>query len=122
MEAIFFTVMTIFSVIGIATVIQWLAGRFLSDAKNQHLISIIPCDGHREDVEYLVKNTYVRMTDQCRCKNCSIILVDCGMDTETRNICNMLVHDLDFVKICGRSEIGTFVQENFHCKSSDFVI
>ena len=79
MEAIFFTVMTIFSVIGIATVIQWLAGRFLSDAQNQHLISIIPCDGHREDVEYLVKNTYVRMTDQCRCKNCSIILVDCGI-------------------------------------------
>ena len=70
----------------------------------------------------MVKNTYVRMTDQCRCKNCSIILVDCGMDTETRDICNMLVHDLDFVKICGRSEIGTFVQENFHCKSSDFVI
>ena len=85
MEAIFFTVMTTFQRHRNRHR-HSMAGRtiFIGCPKSASYISIIPCDGHREDVEYLVKNTYVGMTDQCRCKNCSIILVDCGMDTETR--------------------------------------
>lgn len=122
MEVIFFTVMTIFSVIGLASVVRWLSGRLLSEDKNQQLIFVIPCGGHREDLEYAVKSTYSHMTEQCRYQNCHVILADCGMDEETRAVCRMLAREHDFVGLCDCAELGTFVAENFHCKSMDFVI
>lgn len=113
-ETILFTVIAILSVIGIADLIRMLTDKILGGAKKQYLLSIIPCKGHEEELEYLVRNAYSRLSGLCSSGNCCILLVDCGMDEETREICGLICEKFDCVELCGENELESVLKEKFH--------
>ena len=112
-DAILFTIITILSVIGIADLIRLLTEKILGGAKKQVLFSIIPCKGHEEELEYLVRNAYIRLSSHGS-GSCCILLVDCGMDEETREICGLLCDRLDCVELCEENELDRVIKEKFH--------
>lgn len=113
-EAILFAVLAVLSVIGIADLIRILTDKILGGAKKQYLLSVIPCKGHEEEIEYLVRSTYSWLSSRCSGGACCILLVDCGMDEETREICGLICEQLDCVELCEESELDHVLKEKFH--------
>lgn len=112
-EAILFTVIAFLSVIGIADLIRMLIEKILNGAQKQYLLSIIPCKGHEEELEYLVRNAYSRLSG-LGSSSCCILLVDCGMDEESRKICEIICEKLDCVELCQENELDCVLKEKFH--------
>lgn len=73
---------------------------------------IVTSRGHDEQIEYMVRSF------ACRAKNLSqsgsmIVVIDQGMDEETRKICEILAKDLQCVKICETKELPQILSGDF---------
>ncbi len=113
-KAIFVTILTILAVIGLADLIRLLSAWILSGSGRQYIVSVIPCKGNEEEIEYIVKSAYSRLKEQYRCKECRIIIADSGIDPKTRKICEQLCHDIDGVILCEGHDVRNILQEKFH--------
>lgn len=72
----------------------------LTETKSQRYSAIIvPIYGHDEDVEIHLRSLIaaIRWSDSCKIEQ--LICLDCGMDNETRIICDRLHNEYDFLQI-----------------------
>ena len=113
-KAIFLTALTVLAVIGLADLIRSFSAWVLSGCRRQFVLAVIPCRGHEDDIEYIVKSTYHRLKEQYRCRGCRIILADGGLDAQTRKICEQLCRSLDCVSLWEEKDVGSLLQEKFH--------
>lgn len=111
-ELIFFTMIAILSIIGITDIIRFLTAKILGGNRKQIVLSVIPCSGHEEDIELVIRSAYTQLG--AAGSNSCILLLDCGMDEETRNICRMIQNEIDCVHLCTEAELPAFLKEKFH--------
>ena len=119
-QAIFLTIIAFLAVIGLSDLIRTFSTWILSGGRRQHIISIVPCKGHEEDVEYMVKSIYAQLKQQHPCKSCRIILADSGVDEETKKACELLSEELECVSFCPQECISEILQEKFHLQINPF--
>ncbi len=74
-------------------------------------VVLYPVKGHREDVEYLLRALLKRM-DRGEARHLRIIIVDCGMDEETRRICSLFLKDNPELELCGAQELNDLISQN----------
>ena len=55
-------------------------------------MTIVPICGHNEEAEYLLRSAAARVKWADNGRERRVICLDCGMDLETRMICEKLVH------------------------------
>lgn len=93
-----------FAVVGVAEIAKSIKKRMLTPCfKNPAFI--ITCSGHDEQIEYSVRSLVSQADELCPCGRRLIILLDEGMDEETRSICKFLEHDIAGVTVCKRPEL-----------------
>lgn len=90
------------------------ASELIFKIKNQLMMSkikntaiVVACEGHNEEIEYELKSLAVRSEYLKHSGGRVIIIVDRGMDDETRAICKKLEKDIDGVEVCKVSDLPT---------------
>lgn len=71
---------------------------------------IIPVSGHREDIEYMVRGILFEESWKDELSSYHIILVDSGLDAETREICALLSKEHDSISICAPQEMESLLE------------
>ncbi len=117
LEAIRLTIITIFAVIGIADLIRWLIEKLIGNAKGQNLFLLLPCKGHEEALEYRIRSAFTRLGCRCSGTNGHILLVDCGMEAEDREIGEQLCRKHPCMELCEEAALGELIKEKLHLQN-----
>lgn len=94
-----FWVYILLALLGIAYFTKFIILKFFNIDKNCTSITIIPLRGHNENVEYVVRKEIAKIEWKSFSPYSEIICLDCGMDRETRKICDLLCSDYSFIKL-----------------------
>lgn len=84
MVEVFSVIFVMLSILGLVTAVKKLMMLVLK-CNEGNIITVIPIDGHCENVEYRIRCAYERANWSAA--NSRIICLDKGMDKETRKIC-----------------------------------
>ena len=79
---------------------------------------VVPIGEHREEAETILRSAVLRLRWLGVGEPGEILCVDCGMDEETRRICEAVCRESPFVQILKAEEI----EEVFHCKRNENVV
>lgn len=82
----------------------------LPPAKSRCVV-LYPVKGHREDVEYLLR-ALIKKADYGESRQVRIIVVDCGMDEETKHICSLFLKDRPQIELCEAKELTSLISQN----------
>lgn len=86
----------------------------LSGSGRQYIVSVIPCKGNEEEIEYIVKSAYSRLKEQYRCKECRIIIADSGIDQKQEKYANSSVTISTASFFAEGHDVRNILQEKFH--------
>lgn len=89
--------------VGALEVIRVLLLIIFSPNKKTKYLLVLPLFGHIEEVEYILRNAATRARLIGGAEYTSLIILDCGMDNETRALCSALCRELDFF-MCTKDE------------------
>ena len=81
------------------------AQSYLMSVPEGRVVFMVPSRGRDESIEYVIRSVYFRAREQQRALP-EIVVVDDGMDEQTRAICEKLALDLGCVRICHRRELA----------------
>lgn len=97
-----------FAIVGLAEVGRGVM-KYLLTPKPGNGAIIVTCKGHDEQIEYYLRSL-ANQADEYRFLNRPhIIVIDAGMDDETRSICESLARDIDGIAICKTNELPMIV-------------
>lgn len=103
-EIIAGVLISFFAVVGFAEVLR-CAKKYLLEPVGKRAAFVVTCAGHDEQIEYCVRSLANRANEIACGGDRLIIVVDAGMDDETRGICERLAHDIDGVTVCKTCEL-----------------
>lgn len=84
-------ILGIFIILGITDLIIFLKSNILKSKKSENVqIFFIPLSGHLESLEYNVRTSISEMQKSEFLHKTKIVFIDCGLDKETKQICNTL--------------------------------
>lgn len=97
-----------FAIIGIADLAHGTE-EFLLKPRGKRVAYIVSSHGHDEQIEYIVRSLAIRAVPG----QPLIVVMDDGMDEETKKICELLRNDLGCVTICTKAEIPALLGGDF---------
>ena len=65
---------------------------------------VLPMSGHVEQAEYQVRSLVTRCRWKDKSRRARCVVVDEGMDGETRQICELLCRDFPCLTLCGQGD------------------
>lgn len=114
MLTILYGIIAVAAVIGFAEVIGWIQQKIIYGRRKFDTVSVVPFRGHVENAELIVRDAMSSLRWNNRRSPSSLIIIDAGMDAETRCICDILSEDLDGVAVCTQQEAGGVLAEKLH--------
>ena len=112
-EHILLTLVLILALYGCAELIRWLVLRVMKPAADCGGILVIPISGHREDIEYIVQAAAVRRNWGRGMESRPILLLDAGMDSETRRLAETACAQVKGVDLYTPKTVCEIEKENF---------
>jgi hypothetical protein len=103
-EIIAGVLLSFFAVVGIAEVGRCIR-KYLLEPAVKRAAFVVTCAGHDEQIEYCVRSLENQANELRLGGDRLIIVIDAGMDAETRAICEKLEHDISGVTVCKTSEL-----------------
>lgn len=100
------TVIAFLAIAGVAEIAHNIREFFFMPREN--ITMMIKSSGHDEKIEYLVRSLVLKAQGFQKASPV-IIIVDEGMDEETRQICERLAGEYPFINICVPNEIASLV-------------
>jgi hypothetical protein len=107
-EILLGTVFAFFSIVGIAEICRSIKEHFLTTS-GENIAFVISLRGHNDRIEYLVRSLVFRGGELRTRRAPAVLLVDDGMDEETRRICDILARELNCVHICKSGEVPVLI-------------
>lgn len=92
-------------IIGTVEIARILILSFLNVKNKSDAVIVIPIREHDEEAELLLRSAVTRARWLEFNMNQNIICLDCGMDSETRRICQTICEDYEFMRICKPYEL-----------------
>ena len=92
-------------IVGAVELIRILILSFLNVNSEQDSAFLVIPKGDHEEAEYLLRNAITRAKWIEFNNDQKIICLDCGMDEETRKICESICADYEFMQICKPYEL-----------------
>ena len=93
-ENILLVAVLLLALYGCTQLIRWLVLRLLTPPARDKGVRILPLNGHRDDLEYLVRAAVVqRRWAGPLLKPERLILLDTGLDEESRQVAELLCRD-----------------------------
>ncbi len=104
-EIIFQAVLLILSAIGITEIIRLVVIKLVHPKANeQYSYIVLPLSKHCDDVENRIRAAAARVRWDDSGGAEKVICLDCGMDEETRRICEKTACDYDIVTVISRDD------------------
>lgn len=97
--------LSFFAIIGVVEVGRWVKEYLLAPAGKKAAF-VVTCAGHDEQIEYCVRSLADKANELHFGGDRHIVIVDEGMDDETRAICERLERDIEGVTVCRVGELG----------------
>lgn len=97
-----------FAIVGLAEVGRGIV-KYLLTPKPGNGAIIVTCKGHDEQIEYYLRSLANQADEYRFLKKRNIIVIDAGMDDETRGICESLAHDIDGIAVCKSNELPLLI-------------
>lgn len=91
-------------ILGLVEVIRFIIIKLMVVKKDRDELVVLPIYGHNEEAELLLRSvaTKIRWND-LDCEKL-IVCLDCGMDEETKHICNIVSSEYDFMRVYNMDE------------------
>ena len=105
LETISAIICVLFIIIGLVEVFRSIVLFVLRPKGEDTAMTIVPICGHNEEAEYLLRSAAARVKWADNGRERRVICLDCGMDLETRMICEKLVHSYGFMELCTMEEL-----------------
>ncbi len=96
-EKILLIAVLLLALYGFAELLCHIAARLLGPGRECGGVWVIPVSGHREDIEVLVREAAAR---RLRGRPYPVLLLDTGMDEETRRLAERVCAQVGTVDIC----------------------
>ncbi len=103
-EHILLAIVLLLALYGCAELIRRAVLRILAPTKDCAGVLVIPVSGHRDDIEYVIRSAAA----QCgwsRRQGRRALLLDKGMDEETRRIAEAICREVEVVSLCREEKI-----------------
>lgn len=114
-EAIAYTVLLFAAAVGFVHLFGVLENKLLFRKRKTSVISVIPLSGRVEEIELLVRDL-LSLKHRNQLKQDAIVLVDVGMDDETRDICEKMSKDNSGIVVCDDCQLENLLQRSIGCK------
>lgn len=86
-------------IIGLVDLIRMLILWGLHIKEEDEIMIVVPISGHNEEAELLLRSAAAKVCFMEGFKSNEVICLDCGMDEETRSICENVVKGYSFMRI-----------------------
>ena len=96
--------LVVWAVIGIAAVIRELALKLFCRKDDGIIMFVTPMSGRCENAELLLRNAAARVRWMSRGRHDGVICLDCGMDGETRKVCESICKEYGFADLMTKKE------------------
>lgn len=90
--------------VGLVEIVRSILFFFLSGREESGFVMVVPLCGHEEEAEYLLRSAAVKTRWMSGIKRRRVICLDCGMDGETRAVCEKICASCAFMEICSQKE------------------
>ena len=111
LETISAIICVLFIIIGLVEVFRSIVLFVLRPKGEDTAMTIVPICGHNEEAEYLLRSAAARVKWADNGRERRVICLDCGMDLETRMICEKLVHSFGFMELCKMEELQGMLRD-----------
>lgn len=108
LEILFKIVFVLFAVLGMVEAFRLFLFWLLKTKNPGKLCLVVSISGHDEDAELVLRSACERIRWLPDGKT-ELIVVDCGMDEETRRICEMACLDLPEIRLCRPDEVSKII-------------
>ncbi|QAT49647.1 hypothetical protein EQM14_07595 [Caproiciproducens sp. NJN-50] len=108
-EILFKTLFVLFAILGIVEAFRMFLFWLLKTENPGKLYLVISISGHDENAELVLRSACERIR-WIPDGNTELIVIDRGMDEETRQICEMACLDFPEVHICRANEVSKIIQ------------
>lgn len=88
------------AIVGLCDLFRSVVFWFYKDQKEGEMILTLHLSGHREDAEYLIRGALQKLKAARGVSQKRLLVIDDGMDQETRNICELLLQGQPQTVIC----------------------
>lgn len=103
-EIIIKVIFVLFAIYGIVSSFRIFLFWLLKTQKPGKFYLIISMSGHNEEAELILRSAYERV-QWLPDREAKVLVVDCGMDDETRRICEITAFDFPEIQLCFPEEI-----------------
>lgn len=102
-------ILTFFAVIGVCSLCRGIM-RLSAKNRSGELVLIEPIKGDRTDAEFLLRSAASKAMWLCGRSAGSVCCLDCGMDGETRKICETLCCEYPCMNLCTKEELCRIIE------------
>jgi hypothetical protein len=107
------TMLAFFAIVGAAEMFRSLCS-FLLKPKENKFTFLVTSRGKDEQIEYIIRSLVFKAgLLNVVCKTPCIIIIDQGMDEETKRICDILNKEMGCIKVCSLNELTTILKNDF---------
>ena len=92
--------------IGVTEVVRLIVFWMLSPGRGEKMLIVVPVTGHDEEAEFVLRSAAQRVKWMGGKDEKRVLCVDCGMDEETRHICEAICREYRFMEIVQPEELG----------------
>ncbi|ARP49849.1 MULTISPECIES: hypothetical protein [Caproicibacterium] len=100
-------IIILLAVLGLCALMQLMLHMLYRSGKDfGTLVLVLHLSGHREDIEYELRCARDRLRETEGFEQKRLLLVDDGMDSETRELCRCFLYKTPGVSYCSREEFA----------------
>lgn len=100
-------ILIVFVMLGVMYILQAITMIIMKPPAEYDYSLIIPIYGHHEDIEYLTRSISER-SSRCSKAHLKIILLDCGLDKETLELCNTICDNDENIILLDNNNIASY--------------
>ncbi len=91
-------------IIGLVEVIRYAILKIMTVKDDSNELLVLPIYGHNEEAEFLLRSAATKLRWNDLNNEKLIVCLDCGMDEETKHICNTISLEYDFMRVYNMNE------------------
>ncbi len=89
----------ILAIIGLVQIARSVVLFFMRSKKDGDVIMVVPIHGHDEEAEIVLRHAAARVKWVSGGRFKKVVCLDCGMDDETKKICDTVCRDYEFMEL-----------------------
>lgn len=102
--------LVVFAVIGVVAFVRELTYFLFRNKSDNTVMLVTPVRGKCEDAEYMLRSAAAKIKWVSRGRYDYVICLDCGMDEETKRICEKICSEYGFAKLVTKSEFFEMIK------------